>query len=148
MRTEYNGITIVYDELKDKFIFTLRGRERWADSLTKAKVAIDTPVKNKKESTFEPVEAYHRSYYSQKFEKVKVTSMVDCGLGRQPDFWISNSGKNRSKVGAHNIYPITDSSTKIVNECNAIIDQIAELHAQVGRLSNKVKCMEVPEEEK
>ena len=51
----YRDIAITYDEQKDKWFFTLRGRDRSADSLANAKKAIDAPPP-KEEKPFERFE--------------------------------------------------------------------------------------------
>src|SRR6476646_9588862 len=121
---KYRDITeIVYDEEKDKWVFTLRGRERSAESLGKAKEIIDKPEpKNKK--PFERVKCIGLSRHSwvrdKPFEEFEVTSIAEGpGYGRV-EVWTSSKANGREKRNADGCYPATPANMAYATEYEAI----------------------------
>lgn len=66
---EHNGIKITYNEDRNEWEFTLRDRDRTAETLAKARECIDRPVKDKK-TVFQRIECWiKRGHVYGDFEK-------------------------------------------------------------------------------
>src|SRR5687767_3440774 len=102
----HDETTITYNESEDKWEFTLRGRDRSAGSLVKAKEYIDKPVPAEKAKPFEKIAAW-KFGYSDKPVRVEITGIAESPSYRRNalSVWIKN-GTQREKVDVlYCIYP-------------------------------------------
>jgi hypothetical protein len=146
MKTDYSGIEITYDEGRDKWLFDLRGRSRSADSLTKAKEAIDKEPKEKRTQTFPRFEAYMWAYDG--FKTVTVTSLADDGYHNGTTFWVSDADGRRRKERDYSLFPVNDHNTAIKEK---IVAKEAEREAvleAIKTLNNGLQKASVPAEVK
>ena len=144
MKTEHNGIEISYDENKNSWLFDLRGRSRSADSLAKAKEAIDKEPKEKRAQTFPRTEAYLWNY--EGFKVVTVTSVAEEGYyGAGKSFWV-NDGTKRKKERFSSLYPVNEHNTDLVDAIKAKDAERERISEQIESLKEKLKPIEVPKE--
>lgn len=141
MKTDYNGIEITYDEKDDRWKFELRGRSRSADTLSKAKEAIDKEPKEKRTQTFPRFQAYRWRYDG--LTEVTVTSVAE-GYGGL-HFWVTE-GDKRSKESANSLYPVNEYNTAIIGQIKAKADEIDRLSEEKRKLHEKLKKAELPKE--
>lgn len=97
----HNKIEITYNEARNVWTFTLRGRERSADSLAKAREAIDRPPP-KESKPFERFKAWLYAW-GEGWEIVEVTSIVESPYSIQ--LWTMGKG-GRSKQACGNLFPV------------------------------------------
>lgn len=143
MKVVYGGIEITYDERENVWRFELRGRERSAESLAKAKETIDKPEPNKKANTFERRKAYFREYGS--FKVVEVTSVAEPGYRSGDVFWILN-GKNRSKEAGYKLWEYSAENTATVEQIKSLENQVKNLNEQIKKLEEGMGRIVVPKE--
>jgi hypothetical protein len=140
----YEGIEIAYDEDGNTWKFELRGRARSAESLTKAKEAIDKEPAEKRKQTFHKFDAYVFSYHGG-YKIATVTSVAEGGWRGDLSFWISQDGK-RSKERAANIFPVNAHNTKLIEERKILDAKIEALQEEAGEVSAKLECAKMPTE--
>lgn len=140
----HSGIVITYDENGNKFKFELRGRQRSAESLAKARETIDKPVTEKEEKTFKPVECWHKASYGDEFKKVKVTSVAEAlPYETARNVWISDQGV-RSKVRSDSIYLITGANNALVERYKKLNDEIAAKAQELRDIVEKLEQLKIP----
>lgn len=146
LQVTYDGISVSYDEAEDKWSFTIRGRERSAPSLAKAKEFIDRPVKDKEASTFTPLAAYYVGYDHAPRE-IQVTSMAE---GRSyssgQHYWIVKDGQRR-KERCDYIYPQSPSNVEAVTQMRGLEKQIKTLQKQLEKAHQSMEKLVVKDEE-
>jgi hypothetical protein len=127
----HDETTITYNESKDKWEFTLRGRDRSAESLAKAKEYIDKPVPAEKAKPFEKISAWNYAH-SDKPERIEVTGIAESnGYCRDElHVWIK-LGTSRQKVSVpYRIYPSNPKN-------DALMASIIEKLAAVRKLQDE-----------
>lgn len=117
VKVTYGGIDIAYNEEQDRWEFELRGRERFADSLAKAKEAIDKP-EPKTAKKFVPVRAIMNTYSSVYVGTI--TSIADSGYGPQQVWFTRDSDKRRSKEPLSAMKEFNEANRKLVAEHDAL----------------------------
>lgn len=151
IKITHNGVEIVYNESQNVFEFTLRGRERSAPSLAKAKEAIDKvpDPKDPNEKPFERIKCYCDGGYFDKdgtgHAIVEVTSVADGkGYYGGPEFWASGEGsgysrgkKLRSKVYGSHLFPVNDKNTAIIEQLKVKYAERAKLDEEIEALKKK-----------
>lgn len=144
MKCTYSDIEISYNEDKDRWDFELRGRRRSAESLAKAKEAIDKEPAEKRKQVFPRFTAY-RFRYGQEIETVTVTSVADeQGFGGLR-FWIA--GKNgREKERCTMLFPVNESNDAIIIEMQSIQTQMDALEEKKDALREKLQSATIPKE--
>lgn len=145
MKTEHSGIEITYNEVKDRWEFELRGRSRSADSLAKAKEAINKEPVEKRKQAFPRFDAYLNRYQNG-WGVVSVTSVADAGYRSGEYFWISNAQRGREKESASSLFPVNEHNTRIVDEIKRFESQIETCQEQVSKLIGKLQMATVPKE--
>lgn len=144
MITNYDDVKIEYDEKANKWRFELRGRERSADSLAKAKEFIDKEPKEKKAFTRTP--AYLTDWSFSRFSEVDVTSIAEApAYSNSKMFWISNS-ERREKVEARNLFANCDSNEVLIAAIKRIDDEAGKLDKQRTGIIGKLKPFTVSKE--
>ncbi len=144
MKTTHNEIDISYNEEKDRWEFELRGRSRSAESLTKAKEAIDKELKEKRTQTFPRFAAYIKRSRNG-FETVTVTSVADANYGGL-HFWTDSQKNGRRKEPASILYPINDHNKAIVAEIVGVEKQIFALEKVKDGWTGKLQCATLPKD--
>jgi hypothetical protein len=146
IKTVYNGIEISYNENRDLWEFELRGRDRTADSLVKAKEFIDKPVVDSKKS-FEKIEAFWVGNWHGKYaEKVIVTSRGEDSIWDGPEFWIQGS-EGRKKVAAGGLLKINANNIGLINEYTSNESIIKSLNKRNGEIEKSYERIDLPKEE-
>lgn len=152
IKVTHNDVEITYNEDKSRWEFTLRGRERYAESLAKAREAIDKPPPSpKEEEPFERVEAYYMRYYDDIVgATVTITSIAEARYGGC-FVWIVNNEHGRwgrkgtrEKTAAQLLYPVNAHNTAIIEELKALHAKKVELGNQIEEIKKKLVCYKVP----
>lgn len=142
----HSGTTITYNENKDKWEFTLRGRDRSADSLAGAKASIDKPVPAEKVKPFQKVDAWFFDYLDDP-KKVQVTGVAESRHLEMPEVWIT-SKEGRKKVKVRNtLYRSDDKNDMIVSQMKDRLRQIGNLKNELSQLRAKLASLEITKEE-
>lgn len=143
---EHNGITITYNERTDHWDFTLRGRERDAESLAKAKEAIDRPVKLTKDNTFERVTGWYFRYGSM--VECTITSLSERRWGGGPNLNISYKNEqgrlDRGKVIPQDVFPRNEKNDAMAAEWRKHADHIKVIREEMEKIKGKMKCYVPP----
>jgi hypothetical protein len=147
METIYNEIKITYREAQDDWTFELRGRNRSAESLAKAKEAIDkTPAEKRK--PFPRFEAYRLNYRG--VERVTITSAAEERYGRTaPEsvmFWISDKDGKRQQESARCLYPVNEHNDKVMIERGIVVKEIEALNVKLGEINGRLEMAKIPAE--
>lgn len=145
MKTTYNDIEITYVEGTDNWHFELRGRSRVADSLAKAKEAIDKEPKEKRAQTFPRFKAHIHSYNAWKV--VTVTSVAEdnyYGIGKS--FWILDDDGKRSKERDNSLFPVNPHNDALIKQIREKEDEINALDKQKSKLYERLQKTTVPAE--
>jgi hypothetical protein len=138
----YDGVEIRYEERSDRWKFCLRGRERSADSLAKAKEAIDKP-EPKEKKPFERISAYYQKGWGGGFIKVQITSIAeDSPYGSRTDVWINNEG-TREKKPASSLYAITPANEKLIADWTVAETQRKALEQEQRDIVEKLEQAKV-----
>lgn len=144
MKTEYDGIEIEYIEGTNDWHFELRGRRRKADSLAKAKDAIDKEPKEKR-APFPRFDCY-RFRYSREPEVVTVTSIAEDQYDKGTTFWVSEKdGKGRSKEKDIYLHPVNDHNDALLAQIKAKQAEGAAIDKEIGALKAKLQIATIPE---
>jgi len=134
IKTHYDGIELEY--LDDKWVFELRGRERKADTLTKAKEIIDKP-EPKDNKPFERINGFiKRAYSDGVFLPVQVTSIAQSQNHRgEPEVWVMKDGQ-RCKENAHSIILHTAENIAVMEQIKNLSIAIQSAHKKINDLSS------------
>ena len=138
--TTYGGVEIVYNERSDVWRFTLRGRERSASTLAKAKEAIARP--EPKEKAFEPTDAYF-CRYGGGAKLARITSLADGSGYGGIQVWCTIGGQ-RTKESLGDFYEVSPENDLILAECKAIDEQIEKLNSKRNAKFRGMKKLSIP----
>lgn len=150
-KIEHNGVTITYDEPRNLFCFELRGRQRTAESLAKAREAIDKPVKEKAKP-FERFKAWKRdsiSWGTSDYVEVEVTSIAEATYDEASEVWVNNtpgSFRSREKIQASSVFPRNERNDAVVAEWKERQGRIKALETEQKATVKKLKSYEIPKE--
>lgn len=146
--TDHNGVLVTYDEYSNTWKFTLRNRDRSAESLAKAKEIIDKPGPKEKEKAFQKMEAWWIPYEKPP-RRVTVTGIAEGIYSRDKLWvWIKDARGNRSKEQADfTIYPSTPENDATVTEILNRDKQIQKLKTEIEDLRSTLQPLklEIPE---
>lgn len=145
IKVTHSGVTITYNEREDKWQFTLRGRDRSADSLAKAKEYIDKPIPAEKAKPFAKIPAWLYSYNAEEPVKVEVTGIAEINYGCQ-SVWINNSGV-RSKERVHNIYQRNDKNDMLIGQIISKLQQVGSLREEISDIKSMLGQLIISKEE-
>lgn len=138
MKTTHREIEIEYAEKENRWVFTLRGRERKVESLAKAKEAIDRPVKEDKPE-FKRRTAWFKQYGRAPL-KCEVTSIAE-GHSWSSDtyFWIvvPSEGRRR-KESITSLLADTPQNAERIEKVLALDKRGEELEEEKRKINN---CM-------
>lgn len=144
--TTHSDTTITYDERENKWCFTLRGRDRSAESLAKAKEIIDKPVPKEKAKPFEKISAWFFKY-SNSPKKVEVTSIAEPHYSLGDMVWISEKGKRSKEYARHQLFPTTSDNDKLVQTILANERERERLREENDSLKSKLSPLVLPKDE-
>ena len=144
VNTTHSGIEITYKEEDNRWYFELRGRSRNAESLTKAKEAIDKEPSEKRKQVFPRFDAYRINSWG--WDLVSVTSVADAGYRSGEYFWVNSKKRGREKESALSLVPVNDQNSITMKEINAIEEQIASLEEVKSKRFERLQCATVPKE--
>ncbi len=139
----HDSVPITYDEHENKWLFTLRGRDRSASSLAEAKAAIDKPVVEKAKP-FEKIPAWWLKYPGNP-EKVEITGIAEKGY-REQEVWIKCS-EGRKKECLSSFFGCNEKNDAMVAsiiEKNAAASKLEDESAKLSRQLAPLK-LEIPE---
>lgn len=142
---EHNGIIIHYNETLNRWEYNLRNRDRWAETLAKAKAAIEKPPPEEKKQ-FKRVECwFYKGQWDGGWKRVTVTSVAETTYGR--DYvWVSD-GERRSKERAKDLYPCGFQNDPKIAKSTELLKQISEIRKEEEKLRARLTPLEIPEEE-
>lgn len=150
---QHHGTIITYDEGRDLFCFELRGRQRTAESLRKAKEAIDAPPP-KQRKPFARFKAWNRqsvSWGTSDYVEVEVTSIAEERYaGQAMEVWINNSVaqyRQRAKVSVYDIFPRNEKNDAIIAEWKERHERIKALQTEQQATVKKLKPYVIPKED-
>lgn len=125
---------ITYDEGANLWRFTLRSRDRLADSLSKAKEIIDKPSKEK---PFEKIKAWFIPWNDDP-KRVEITSIAD---GRGPDaaVWITKNGARSKESVKRGLYPSNAVNDGLMNEIIKRSTEVVMIRRAIEELKNRLE---------
>jgi hypothetical protein len=141
----HHETTIIYNESEDKWEFTLRGRDRSAESLAKAKEFIDKPVPAEKAKPFEKITAWLLDY-NRKPVRVEVTGVAERSrYGGEDDVWIK-SGTTRCKQKVRNIVPSNPKNDELIASMLSNLEAQSKLATEYEKLRQKLEPLVIARE--
>ena len=145
LEVKYKEVEIVYSEENSRFEFELRGKERYAESLAKAKEAIDKPVPGPAGKKFEPVRALFRSFRGVK--PGTITSIAESGYRSQEVWFTQDEDKRRSKQSLSDMCEESESNLLLYKESQALDKESDSLYrkAEAKKASMKPIKITIPE---
>lgn len=141
----HSDVSISYDERENKWLFTLRGRDRSAESLAKAKEIIDKPVPKEKAKPFEKIPAWHFDYGNDP-EKVLVTGIAEVDYARRQCVWINRNG-SRSKEPVTEVFPQNEKNDAIAAATIEKRKAADRLTKEVWELQRTLSPLVLPKED-
>jgi hypothetical protein len=144
---QHGGVEILYMETENKWRFELRGRERFAESLAKAREAIDKPEPKPKGKPFEGIKAYiekGRWDKGPEFRVIEVTSIAETRYGR-PEVWITDSG-DRKKVHADTVFAITGDNDVLIADLKNLNVERARIGTKITNCRERLKPIALPKD--
>lgn len=143
----HNGTEITYDEEANLWRFTLRGRDRSSENLTKAREVIDKPVPADKAKPFQKFSAWFFVGYSEALpEKVEVTGIAENRYSRQ-EVWIKNPKGTRSKENIEfRIYECSPENDAKIEQISGKLKERKALYDQIVESRKELKQIEVAPE--
>jgi hypothetical protein len=145
IKTTYRDVEIVYLEDPNKWRFTANGRERSAESLVKAREAIDRTLdKEVKEKPWEPFEAYFNRYADgDPFKKVLITSVAEGRSYSGVEVWVKD-GNSRSKESLRHMYKVCPENEATIAELVRLAAEKKAIEKKVEREQGKLILVELP----
>jgi hypothetical protein len=145
IKVTYDGVEIIYRENDDRWQFELRGRERSAESLAKAKEAIDKPEPVKKVA-FERMKAYVRPRYGNvdKYLMGEVTSIAEGrNFSNRREVWVV-VGKDREKRDEFYVFEISAANDATLAEIARLAKEIEALEEQKKAAHGRMQKLVIP----
>lgn len=127
VKVTYDGVDIIYSEDKNRWQFELRGRERFSESLAKAKEAIGKSAKSEA-NKFSPVAALAVTY--SRIRAGTITSICELDNSSQQVWFVEDKDKVRRKEFLLNMFESSEYNLQLVAE-------IADLDNEAESLQNK-----------
>ena len=144
----YQDIPIEYSEDRNQWVFTIRGRERWADSLKAAREAIDKPAPKDKKP-FTPIVVWKdgglRWSNNAGFVQIKITSLAESDYAGRPNVWLSD-GKDRRKESIASLYADCPHNTTKIQQIHALRAEVAAIKKNIGELIEGLTPVVLPKD--
>lgn len=144
MNTTYNGIEITYEESSNRWLFTIRGRDKSAESLAKAKEMINSQPKEKKEP-FKKISAWY-FHWDCAPVKVEVTGIAEPDWNKKPCIWMKNDGKRSKQSVEYYIFPQNEVNDAKAQQCIEKEDQIKQLKKEISDIKKTLLPLVLPDE--
>jgi hypothetical protein len=137
MSETFNGIEIEYLEDLDRWRFVLRGYERSAKTLAKAKAMIAKP--NRSEETFLPAKAYIASEFMSRehFKEVEVLYIADKGRSRDTVCVLIDGKKKR--VWTSELFEVSAENDAVFAEYAALMNKMRSIDKKSDKVWDRVK---------
>lgn len=143
----HSDITITYNEGEDKWQFTLRGRDRSAESLAKAKEYIDKPLPPEKAKPFEKIPAWFIPY-SDEPQKVVVTGIAERErFSSDVAVWITNNGKRSKESVRSRIFPQNATNDALAAQIIAAQAEISKSRESIYEAQRQFLPLVLPKDE-
>jgi hypothetical protein len=141
----HDETTITYNESENRWTFTLRGRDRSAESLAKAKEYIDKPVPAEKAKPFEKIPAWLLDY-NRKPVQVEVTGVAErVRYGGEEEVWIK-SGTTRCKQRTSNVVPSNPKNDELIAAMLCNLEDQRKLGTEYEKLRQKLDPLVIAKE--
>lgn len=142
----HRGTTITYNESENRWAFTLRGRDRSAESLAKAKEYIDKPVPfGEKAKPFEKIPAWYFPYNDTP-KKAEVTGIAEKGYSCE-EVWITCEGKRSKQRVLDRIYPANEKNDALVQQIITAQQEIVNLRKSIYESTRHLAPLVLPKDE-
>jgi hypothetical protein len=141
----HDDTTITYNESENRWTFTLRGRDRSAESLAKAKEYIDKPLPPEKAKPFEKIPAWFLPYHD-KPEKVEVTGIAERRYGAE-EVWINVGGRRKKEAVAYKVYPSNTKNDALIEQILAAQKEISKLKQNIDESKSHLAPLVLPKDE-
>ena len=144
----HDGTLITYNEQENKWKFTLRGRDRSAESLAKAKEFIDKPLPAEKAKPFEKIPAWLFKYDGDTPARIDVTGIAEGrGYGGGEYVWINHKGARSKEAVRFSIYPSNPKNDEIVQRVSAKREAVKSLQEEISTLKRQLVPLVLPKDE-
>lgn len=150
IKIHHNGVEITYNEGRNRFEFILRGRERHAESLAKAREFIDKPVIEKQEKDFKPIQCYVDSgrWNDNQFITCTATCIATSpSYCTELEFWTTRKGEDgktiRAKEPQRGLYPVNPKNTELMTTIEGLRSRINALQKEIIEHKKKLKTISV-----
>lgn len=146
MQVTHSGVVITYDERQNNWQFTLRNRERVANSLALAKEFINRPVKETKANTFQRQKVYHKrnDCYGENVPRWKI---IEATSITARNFIQTVDGKEREQITPFQLFPVGESKNdELVKRSEELTVEIVKLRNERDAVEKKLKALELPNE--
>lgn len=143
----HSDTEITYNESENKWTFTLRGRDRSAESLVKAKELIDKPVPAEKAKPFEKIPVWFFKYNGPPVKAEVIGIAEGRGYGRSEYVWINCEGTRKKESTAYSIYPSDKKNDALVEQIIAKEKEIENARKAVDSLKQKLSPLVLPKDE-
>lgn len=141
----YCDVLVTYEEDRDVWTFSLRGRERSAPSLAKAKESIDK-VPAEKKNDFQRVPVYcYNGWSSSAMSKGEITSIAE-GRFSTPEVWVVINGV-REKKHASNVFPIGPANDGVVQVLEQLQHELEVVQAKIKASKGQLQAYAVAQDE-
>ena len=148
----HRGVLVTYDFASNTWKFTLRGRDRSAESALKAIEFIDKPVKQAK--PFQKQNAFYSPWSNgENMEAVQVTSVAEAPRwpARQQVWILKPSQKGtkpeRVKVSVHQLFAGTENNRITIVELQRLENEKNALIARMNSLFSGLAPFQLPKDE-
>ena len=143
METEYDGVKITYDEKANLWRFTLRGRDRSAESLANAKQAIDKPVPEEKAKPFKRIPAIKVESYVPNFYFGEITSIAETPrYSNRVEVWFTRPD-GRRKEDLTNFVADTPENRAVIGEAEKLLKEANDLREKAQNLASFLPKLEI-----
>lgn len=143
----HSDVTITYDEQQNKWLFTLRGRDRSADSLAKAREFIDKPVPRDKAKPFQKIPAWFFRY-GEPPVKIEITGIAEeRSYSGGERVWIKCKRSRSKESVAYAIYPQSTKNDALVQQIITKESQVEKLREEISNLRGKLEKLVLPKDE-
>lgn len=141
----HDDTTITYNESENRWTFTLRGRDRSAESLAKAKEYIDKPLPPEKAKPFEKIPAWIIRY-NDRPEKGEITGIAERRYGRE-QVWVTVDGKRSKETVSYTVYPSNPKNDKLIEQILAAQVEIDKLKESISESKSHLDPLVLPKDE-
>lgn len=140
----YKDVVIKYDESDNLWRFTLRDRDRTADSLLKAREFIDKPIPQNERKPFKRIPVWFTEYGNLP-KRAEITGIAE--RRSYGDYvWINCEGQ-RSKQVVRSLFPQNAKNNKLIEQIIAKEEEKRTLEEAISELEGKLVRLELPKDE-